>query len=418
MSNSEKPNVVGVMTGYKITNGKETEELSILCLVEEKISTTSLKKGELIPTKINDYSTDVIEVGKIIAFSTLGIPAQGTTDRLRPCPMGTSGGHYLISAGTNGELLKDKATGKTCIGTNNHVGANSNNASIGDAYLQPGKHDGGNVDNDKIGKLFRFIPIVFKGDGNGNGNGNGCFIATAAYGSPAALQVAFLRNIRDNGLRKTRMGDLFVDAYEWIYYKFSPAVAAIMNKDPYFKNFMRKVIVNPIVYTLRGIFKPLYWMRERIFKRRTVVTQKSNENQIDWNSVHNPNQVDAAMIEVNPNDVKSEILNIGIPIGHKNATINMDVQKSGRTTGHTTNGRVTGIDGSVDVSYGAGKTARFTNQVMISGNNFSNPGDSGSLILDMNRNAVGKLFAGGTGITIANPIQTYLDMLKANLITQ
>ena len=96
----------------------------------------------------------------------------------------------------------------------------------------------------------------------------GCFIATAAYGSPAAPQVTFLRNIRDNGLRKTRMGDLFVDTYEWIYYKFSPGVAAIMNKNPYFKNFMRKVIVNPIVYTLMGIFKPLYWMRERIFKRR------------------------------------------------------------------------------------------------------------------------------------------------------
>ncbi|MFW9874509.1 MAG: CFI-box-CTERM domain-containing protein [Candidatus Thorarchaeota archaeon] len=96
----------------------------------------------------------------------------------------------------------------------------------------------------------------------------GCFIATAAYGSPAAPQVAFLRNIRDKGLRKIRMGDLFVDAYEWIYYKFSPGVAAIMDKNPHFKNFMRKVIVNPIVYTLMGIFKPLYWMRERIVNRR------------------------------------------------------------------------------------------------------------------------------------------------------
>lgn len=37
-----------------------------------------------------------------------------------------------------------------------------------------------------------------------------CFIATAAYASPAAPQVAFLRNIRDNGLRKTRMGDFFL----------------------------------------------------------------------------------------------------------------------------------------------------------------------------------------------------------------
>jgi len=64
------------------------------------------------------------------------------------------------------------------------------------------------------------------------------------------------------------MGDLFVDTYEWVYYKFSPSVAAIMDKNPHFKNFMRKVVVNPIVYTLMGIFKPLYWMKERKFKRR------------------------------------------------------------------------------------------------------------------------------------------------------
>jgi len=82
-----------------------------------------------------------------------------------------------------------------------------------------------------------------------------CFIATAAYGSPIAPQVAFLRNIRDKGLRKTRIGTIFIDAYEWVYYKFSPYVAEVMIQRRSFKTFMKWVVVNPIVYFLMGIFK-------------------------------------------------------------------------------------------------------------------------------------------------------------------
>ena len=84
-----------------------------------------------------------------------------------------------------------------------------------------------------------------------------CFIATAAYSSPIAPKVMFLRRVRDNELKKTRIGSLFIQAYEWIYYKFSPRVASVMDQNPTFKTFMRIMIVEPIVKFLQVIFKAL-----------------------------------------------------------------------------------------------------------------------------------------------------------------
>jgi hypothetical protein len=90
----------------------------------------------------------------------------------------------------------------------------------------------------------------------------------------------------------------------------------------------------------------------------------------------------------------------------------MQVQKYGRTTGHTV-GRVTGIHATIDVNYRVGR-ARFEEQVVISGNRFSAGGDSGSLIVTKgvlrgDRRPVGLLFAGSGTSTIANPIDAVLD---------
>ena len=69
-----------------------------------------------------------------------------------------------------------------------------------------------------------------------------------------------------------------------------------------------------------------------------------------------------------------------------NPTVGMGVQKSGRTTGHTT-GTIGSVNTSVNVQYqkncGSGKktTISYQNQVVINSNTFSAGGDSGSLIL-------------------------------------
>jgi hypothetical protein len=131
------------------------------------------------------------------------------------------------------------------------------------------------------------------------------------------------------------------------------------------------------------------------------------------------NLVDAAMIEVSPRDVKSDIVGIGLPRGTREARLDMYVQKSGRTTCHTKGGIITGIDATVGpVSYGPGRNAYFRDQIIISKAGFSSGGDSGSLILDTDGYAVGKLFAGSEteNITIANHIHHYLELLEADLV--
>ena len=94
------------------------------------------------------------------------------------------------------------------------------------------------------------------------------------------------------------------------------------------------------------------------------------------------------------------------------------VQKYGRSTGNTV-GRITGINAIIDVSYRTG-TARFQGQIVITGNGFSAPGDSGSLIvtdglLHADRNPVGLLFAGSSSNTIANPIGPVLERFGVSI---
>ena len=55
----------------------------------------------------------------------------------------------------------------------------------------------------------------------GGGGGGGCFIATAAYGSPMAEDVRFLRAFRDEYLMTNFLGRKFVDQY----YDLSPPIA-------------------------------------------------------------------------------------------------------------------------------------------------------------------------------------------------
>lgn len=91
--------------------------------------------------------------------------AHDTTAKYRPAPIGVSVGHPNITAGTIGARVVD-GQGNAYILSNNHVLANSNNASIGDNILQPGNFDGGTNPGDAIGTLYDFEPIVFGGSPN------------------------------------------------------------------------------------------------------------------------------------------------------------------------------------------------------------------------------------------------------------
>lgn len=147
-----KPNVVATGVGYKVSAGKQTEELSIVCSVETKKTKEALSERERVPSSIQGVTTDVYPTGPIYAL-------QDPTGRFRPAPGGVSVGHELITAGTLGCWVKKND--KHYILSNNHVLANSNDANIGDRILQPGPYDGGTVANDQIATLSEFIEIKF-----------------------------------------------------------------------------------------------------------------------------------------------------------------------------------------------------------------------------------------------------------------
>jgi hypothetical protein len=310
-------NVVGVATAYKVSKGEQTDELAVVALVRDKLSPDSIPRSQLLPQTLDGVPTDVVQVGELRAL-------QARTDRWRPAPGGVSIGHFAITAGTLGVVVRDRSSGDRLILSNNHVLANSNDASEGDAIIQPGGADGGRVNSDTIAHLERFIPIDF-GEQTG-----GCDIA-AAY------------------------------------------VAA--------GNFMATLVGS---------------------------SHRVSARQVNRQAV---NMVDAALArQINDADVLDEILEIGTITGTVEGELGMPVRKSGRTTGFTT-GEITGIDATVSVNYGGGRTATFENQ-LIAGP-MSQGGDSGSLVVHGDSlDAVGLLFAGSSQTTIFSPIQAVLDSLQ------
>ncbi len=125
------------------------------------------------------------------------------------------------------------------------------------------------------------------------------------------------------------------------------------------------------------------------------------------------NLVDCAIAEpINPDYVKNEILDIGTVSEVGEASLDMEIQKSGRTTGHTT-GQIMQIDVVSRVSYGPNKIATFVNQLMAGA--MSQGGDSGSAVVSMDKKLVGLLFAGSTSTTVINPIQYVFEALGVTL---
>lgn len=232
--------------------------------------------------------------GRFVALPAEETAVDPTGNFARPVPIGVSGGHGDVTAGTIGARATDGE--RTFALSNNHVFAANNGGKTGDNLLQPGVVDGGRDPDDAFGTLYDYEPIKFCGR-------LGCEL-----------------NEIDAAIALTSEDDLGSSTPDG------------------------------------GYGSPQRWTQE--------------------------------------------------------ATLGLNVQKYGRTTGHTT-GKVSGINATIDVGYRVG-TARFEGQIVITGNGFSAGGDSGSLIVTKglllaDRRPVGLLFAGTATSTIANPIDVVLD---------
>lgn len=154
----QKQNVVGVAVGYKEDKTATDGEVSVVVLVEQKLPLAALSATDVIPKTVDGVRTDVYEVGYLRAWET-------PRDRFRPTiPCGVSIGHYKITAGTLGAIVTDRITGEKLLLSNNHVLANSNDAQVGDAIIQPGAADRGVNPADVVARLQRFVKIRFPGD--------------------------------------------------------------------------------------------------------------------------------------------------------------------------------------------------------------------------------------------------------------
>lgn len=129
-----------------------------------------------IPEEIGGVPVKQIVTGKITALGVREQEVQASINRAaraRPYYAGMSISTERTSAGTLGVKCFDAVTREALILTNNHIGANETSiqvqtASVGDAILQPGKYDGGTIE-DRIATLFRFIGFDIDGENEVDG---------------------------------------------------------------------------------------------------------------------------------------------------------------------------------------------------------------------------------------------------------
>jgi hypothetical protein len=298
-----KANVVGVGIGHKLKDGEDTGTDCLSVLVRYKRPESDLDSADLVPKTMDSRPTDVLAVGEVFAhgLDRQPVPPSGNVDphalsgRVRPLRPGFSVGHPGVTAGTIGagcydlEPMPGRPRAYYLL-SNNHVIANSNDATPGDPIVQPGPVDGGHAPQDVVGQLSRFIPIRFDGE---------C------------------------------------------------------------------------------------------------------------------NHVDAAVAQVPFHMIDRSIHWLGVPRSAAvPAEVGMLVRKTGRTTDFTT-GRVTTIGATINVNFGNGRVAKFCEQIVTT--DMSAGGDSGSLVLDLDNNPVGLLFAGSPTATILNPIATVQLALDVRL---
>ena len=124
------------------------------------------------------------------------------------------------------------------------------------------------------------------------------------------------------------------------------------------------------------------------------------------------NIVDCAIATpLNDADVSNEILEVGTVDGTDTAQVDMQVMKSGRTSG-LNYGTVIDINADIKVGY-SGFESQFTDQIITS--HLGDPGDSGSAVLTMDKKICGLLFAGSESVTVVNKINNVLSNLNISI---
>jgi len=147
--------------------GKEDYHLAI------RIQTRALENSAQVEAirKQAKGEVDIRYIGRVVKR------APWNQSRQRPLLIGTSIGHFRITAGTLGCFVKMRSNGTPRILSNNHVLADENKGKKGDAIIQPGQFDKGKKGKDTVGSLDKFVRLSASGT-----NFVDCAIATIKAG--------------------------------------------------------------------------------------------------------------------------------------------------------------------------------------------------------------------------------------------
>jgi hypothetical protein len=139
---------------------------------------------------------------------------------------------------------------------------------------------------------------------------------------------------------------------------------------------------------------------------RKVSIRYPTKGVIPWN------QVDGAVVSVDPLNVEWSIADIGQVTGiNTDPPLGTRVRKTGRTTGCSA-GEIIGINGYTAVVVD-GSTAYFDQQLIVGLK--CDLGDSGSLVVDEENRAVGLLFAVAETYAVVNPIAQVQRQLRVEV---
>lgn len=92
------------------------------------------------------------------------------------------------------------------------------------------------------------VTTVFTTPDRTTGEVDACFVATAAYGTPMANEVSYLRSFRDGILRQSVLGELFVETY----YTVGPAFSTTIDHSDVLRQAARTELA-PLVDLVRGL---------------------------------------------------------------------------------------------------------------------------------------------------------------------
>jgi len=132
-------------------------------------------------------------------------------------------------------------TAVTLAGANTAIASFTAPGTIGTLIFQLTVTDNEGANSTDIINVTVFVPIA-------GGGGGGCFIATAAYGTPMADDVRYLRAFRDEYLQTNDAGRWFVTQY----YKYSPPLAEYLRQNDDLRSVVRSAL-SPLVGLSRAM---------------------------------------------------------------------------------------------------------------------------------------------------------------------